>query len=367
MHDRKFISLFSGCGGLDLGFIQAGYKPIATIEIDDFARCSHESMLEHYGMSQCLTFKDVDEVDPKILRSTLRLNKKDLDVLCGGPPCQSFSMIGKRQSVMEPRGLLLYKMVEFAREFMPKIVLIEQVKGLLSAKGADGKKGGAYSFLLDGLSDCGYKVTSKVLRAADYGVAQFRDRLFVVGVRDNGQFEFPQKTHFPQDKIKELAFSNGFKEYLTIKDVMSGLPKPTLKGEPENFPNHIDITPEGDRKRIHGVPSGDYLARQLHLPNAQRGKLHPKKDTTKFRRLDWGKPALTIRGGECFYHPDEDRYLTPRECLRIHGYPDEFVLHGPVRGRSGQYKGLDQHRQVANSVPPPLAKALAEKILNYLD
>jgi len=130
--------------------------------------------------------------------------------------------------------------------------------------------------------------------------------------------------------------------------------------------NHVDITPGRDRIRIHGVPEGSHLAAQLHLPAEQQCKL-TKKDTTKFRGLSRDEPALTLRGGEIFYHPTEDRYLTPREYLRIHGYPDDYRLRGPIRGRSGTFRYLDQHRQVANSVPPPVAKCIAEAIARTLE
>lgn len=124
------------------------------------------------------------------------------------------------------------------------------------------------------------------------------------------------------------------------------------------YDSHIDITPAGDRRRIHGVPSGDCLVRQHHLPQSQRGRL-TSKDTTKFRRLAFDLPSITLRGGEIFFHPIEDRYLTPREYLRIQGFPDDYYLLGPIRGRSGQIRALDQHRQAANAVPPPVAYALA--------
>ncbi|MBU4429915.1 MAG: DNA cytosine methyltransferase, partial [Verrucomicrobia bacterium] len=91
-----------------------------------------------------------------------------------------------------------------------------------------------------------------------------------------------------------------------------------------------------------------------------------KKDTTKYRRLHRLEPSLTLRCGEIFFHPVEDRYLTPREYLRLHRYPDEYILCGPIRSRSGTVKNLDQHRLVANSVPPPLAQVVAAQIAKVL-
>lgn len=118
--------------------------------------------------------------------------------------------------------------------------------------------------------------------------------------------------------------------------------------------------------RIHGVPEGAHLAAQHHLPAEQRCNL-TKKDTTKFRRLSRNDLALTLRCGEIFFHPTEDRYLTPREYMRLHGYPDDYVLKGPIRGRSGRVRNLDQHRQIANSVPPPVAKTIGKEILRTIE
>ena len=128
------------------------------------------------------------------------------------------------------------------------------------------------------------------------------------------------------------------------------------------MPSHVDVTPPRDRERINGVPEGECLAKQLQLPADQRQRLDPKKDTTKFRRLAWNEPALTLRGGEVFYHPNDNRYLTPREYMRLHGFSDEHLLFGPIRARSGTVRDLDQHRQVANAVPPPLAEAVANAL-----
>lgn len=150
---------------------------------------------------------------------------------------------------------------------------------------------------------------------------------------------------------------------MTVGDVIDDLEAPILKTDDRAIPDnsHYDVTPKRDRERIHGVPEGKNLSSQLHLPIEQRGRL-TQKDTTKFLRLSRTKPSNTLRGGEIFYHPIYDRYLTPREYMRIHGFPDSYVLKGPIRGRTGTVKDLDQHRQVGNAVPPLLAKAVAIKI-----
>ena len=191
---------------------------------------------------------------------------------------------------------------------------------------------------------------------------QLRQRVFVVATKKPNGFYFPNPSH---NSPKEQSALFSAKPYTTVGEVIANLDAPfKLNGFiPEN--SHLDVTPKGDIARITGVPEGGHLAAQLHLPIEQRGKLG-KKDTTKFKRLSKLQPSNTLRCGEIFFHPTEDRYLTPREYMRIHGYPDDYILRGPIRGRSGSVRFLDQHRQVANSVPPPVAKVIAESILEVL-
>ena len=363
---KSTISLFSGIGGLDEGLHQAGFHPIFCSELDDHAFKALQHWCKKRKVSPLLE-RDINEVEPRSLKRKLNLKINELDLLAGGPPCQSFSLIGRRRAMDDDRGLLLLKMIEFAEVFRPKAVLIEQVKGLLSAKGSDGKSGSALASIVSDLEKIGYTVNYKVLRAADYGAPQLRDRVFIVGLLGDKKFSFPQPTHFETKKTfrQQDLFQNG-SPYITVKDAIGDLSAPTRKGEPELVPSHVDITPTRDIERITGVPEGECLARQFHLSPNQRQRLNPEKDTTKFRRMAWDKPALTLRGGEAFYHPTENRYLTPREYLRIHGFPDDHILFGPIRGRSGSVRDLDQHRQVANAVPPPLAKAVAAAIFNQL-
>ena len=364
---KTLISLFSGIGGLDEGLHRAGFAPIFCSEIDEHARNSLISWCERRNVAPFIN-SDINTIDSRSLLNELGLQQGELDLLAGGPPCQSFSLIGKRKSLEDDRGLLLYKMIDFANAFMPKSILIEQVKGLLSAKGSDGKKGSALKFIITELEKIGYTTSYRVLRAADYGVPQLRDRVFIVATQKDITFEFPTPTHFDPQKISGDVdlFSQEKIPYLSVKQAIEDLPPPVKKGEPEKIPNHLDITPPRDKERINGVPEGECLARQLHLPADQRQRLNPEKDTTKFRRLSWGLPALTLRGGEAFYHPTENRYLTPREYLRLHGFPDSHILSGPIRARSGTVKNLDQHRQVANAVPPPLAEAMGIAIFNAI-
>ncbi|WP_189358552.1 DNA cytosine methyltransferase [Undibacterium squillarum] len=363
---KTAISLFSGIGGLDEGLHQAGFAPLFCSELDDNAFKTLRHWSERRGVSP-LFGRDINDIDPAALKRKLGLKASELDLLAGGPPCQSFSLIGSRRAMNDDRGLLLLKMVDFARIFKPKAVLIEQVKGLLSAKGADGKAGSAIQSIISDLEEIGYAVNYKVLRAADYGVPQLRDRVFIIGLLGGKKFSFPEPTHFDwEKKPHQKGLFTSSNRYLTVKDAIGDLPPPVKKGALEIIPSHLDITPARDIERITGVPEGECLARQLHLPEDQRQRLNPEKDTTKFRRMSWDKPALTLRGGEAFYHPTDNRYLTPREYLRIHGFPDDHIIFGPIRGRSGSVKDLDQHRLVANAVPPPLAKAVAEEILNQL-
>lgn len=351
------LSLFSGCGGLDVGLHQAGFTPVGCCEKDANAMATLQYWLQRNSIG-CSTWSDVTAEPPSATRRRLGIRRGELDLLAGGPPCQSFSLMGKRGSLEDARGQLLFEMVNFAKEFEPKAVLIEQVKGLLSAPGLRGDRGGVLKDLTLELEQLGYQVTYKVLNAANYGVPQIRKRLFIIAMA-NTRFQFPNLTHchtVSNPSISPLL------PYLTVQDAIADLPAPTRKDERELVPNHVDVTPDRDHERISQVPEGDYLARQLHLPVELRQRLNPKKDTTKFRRLAWKEPSLTLRCGEVFYHPTESRYLTPRESARLHGFDDDHILIGPIRGRTGSVKSLDQHRLVANAVPPTLARVLGAAI-----
>ncbi len=356
------VSLFSGAGGMDIGIIQAGFDVLACVEIDPYCCETLHAAVSREKRRTCIIEDDIRKINPVDLMQNWCIEPGELDLLCGGPPCQAFSQIGKRQCLEDERGMLLFEMTRFAEVFRPKSILIEQVKGLLNAPDRSGKIGGVFELLLERLQAFGYVPKWKVILAADYGVPQMRERVFIVSTLKSYEFEFPPPTHCSSKQALPLF---PLPPYLTVGEALEGLGEPKLKGEPTHD-SHVDVTPDGDRRRIHGVPEGSHLAKELHLPENQRCKL-TRKDTTKFRRLSREEPALTLRCGEIFFHPTEDRYLTPREYMRLHGYPDEYLLKGPIRGRSGRVRHLDQHRQVANSVPPSLTYKLASSIKRSLE
>lgn len=357
----KALSLFSGAGGMDIGVSQAGFEVLGSLELDSHCCDTLRENIKLEKRSTKVFPGDIRKVDPFQLMSTLGLKSGQLDLIFGGPPCQPFSQIGKQGSLQDDRGPLLFELLRFAEVFSPKAILIEQVKGLLTAEDDKGHKGGVFRMLLARLEKLGYVPKWQIINAADYGVPQLRKRVFIVATRAPNGFCFPDPTHAEiEDATASFLFPA--KPHLTVGEAIRGLGRPSKNGNGKSrVDSHVDVTPPREADRIRGVPEGGYLGGQRHLPEAQVLNLK-KKDSTKFRRMSRTKPANTLRCGEIFFHPTLDRYLTPREYMRIHGYPDSYVLKGPIRRRTGTVRNLDQHRQVSNSVPPPVAKALAEEI-----
>jgi DNA (cytosine-5)-methyltransferase 1 len=351
----KALSIFSGCGGLDIGVENAGFENVASIEFDPNAAKTLENWRDLNGKNTQIFKEDIKNIDPK------KFKGEKIALLHGGPPCQAFSLIGQRKSLDDPRGQLLFEVIRFAEALKPKALLIENVKGLLSAPDSKGRVGGAFELFIKELSKLNYIPKWAIINAADYGVPQKRERLFIVATYGKNGFSFPVPTH--SDEPEELSLFP-LKSHEAIWKYISNLPKPVKKGENEKFPNHIDVTPARDKERISYVSEGGHLANSDAPPDIKLNLT--KKDTTKYRRLSKVEPSLTLRGGEIFYHPTQDRYLTPREYMRIHTFPDNLILSGPVRSRSGSVKDLDQHRQVANAVPPKLAEIIAKQILQVI-
>lgn len=338
------VSLFSGAGGMDIGVDQAGFKTVCAIDFDP--HCTNT--LRRNARKKTVWNVDVGLLDGERLRETLGMDKGDLGLLHGGPPCQPFSQIGKRGGLSDPRGMLIFDMIRITKAFRPKAVMIEQVPYFLRATMPDGRP--VLQVLEREFRALGYRMHARFLNALSYGLPQRRERVFLVCLpTGHGTFDYP--------------LGNGVTR--TVGDALNDMPDPVPPDEKPVLPNHIDITPARDRERISYVPEGLWLSKCRDAPPDIIRKL-TRKDTTKFRRLDRSSVAPTLRCGEAPYHPTEDRYITPREAARLQGFPDTHVFTGPIRGRTGSVRDLDQHRQVANAVPPPMAKAVAGRIAEAL-
>ena len=341
----KAMSLFAGAGGLDLGIDRGGFETALAMEID--LHCV--ATLRHNAPRKTVWNMDVRAVDIRRLSECLGIETGSLPLLCGGPPCQPFSQIGKHQGINAPDGQLIFEMVRFAEGLRPHAVLIEQVPRFLRTPFSPLVS--MQDMLAERFAEIGYDMYVEVLDASHFGVAQKRRRAVIVCVPRGQRYAFP------------LSVPSALP---TVGDAIGDLPPAADPNTISAVPNHIDITPARDRERISYVPEGAWLSRaDVAAPAEIVQRLKPK-DTTKYRRLHREMPSLTLRCGEIPYHPTENRYLTPRETARIQGFTDRYVFEGPIRRRTGTVRNLDQHRQIANAVPPPLATAVAKSIKSAL-
>ena len=283
------LSLFSGAGGFDLGIKEAGFNVLAAIEMDPFCCETLKYNIKNRGEKTKVYCDDIQNIRASQLCRDLKLAPGDLDLLFGGPPCQSFSAIGKQRGVEDPRGQLIFQMIRFARAFKPKYVLMEQVVGFANFAPPDGEQGEVKNLLINCFEKLGYRVNTAILNAANYGVPQKRKRFFLVAHRKSLKFQFPNPTHL--DTL-DMLINN---RYVTVGDVLVGLGAALPKGS-KNKNSHIDVTPLRDRERIEYVEEGGNLANS-NAPDKIKGRL-TKKDTTKFLRLNRDGLSNTLRCGE---------------------------------------------------------------------
>ena len=342
---HKALSLFSGAGGLDIGVDRGGFKTCCAVDLDP--NCV--ATLHKNARSKTVWHVDVRVLSVRRLADCLDMPPGTLSLLCGGPPCQPFSQIGKQRGIDDPDGHLVFEMVRFAAGLRPHAIVIEQVPRFLNSPFSPSAT--MHDVLAERFVAIGYDMHVNILDASNFGVAQKRRRAIIVCVPRGQRYVFP---------LASLSAAT------TVGDAIGDLPPATLPGVVPSVPNHIDITPDRDRERIACVPEGAWLSKPDVFAPAEVLQRLTRKDTTKYRRLHRDQPSLTLRCGEVPYHPTENRYLTPRETARIQGFPDRHVFEGPIRRRTGTVRDLDQHRQVANAVPPPLAAAIAESIRDAL-
>ena len=361
MSKNKVVSLFSGGGGLDLGFKQAGYDIIWAIDNEKNAVETYKKNIGNH-----IILGDINKID---------LNEiPNGDIVIGGPPCQSFSLVGKR-NVEDARGQLVWRYLKIINKIKPKAFVFENVTGILSAKNSAGEK--ILDLLKNEFRKIGYVINTKVLNAADYGVPQRRKRVIIVGLM-NDSFEFPSPTHNEDG-------TNGLKKYVSVEDALEDLPniidgKIEYKYKPKNdyqklvrnnnkvVTDHImPQMSELDKIIVNSVkPGGNYMDIPSNI-NSQRIRRLQKSGghTTCYGRLDPKLPSYTINtyfnrpNVGCNIHYKENRLITVREALRLQSFPDDYVLVSS----SKQGKNLI----VGNAVPPLLANIIAEQLKKYVE
>lgn len=318
MSKPKVVSLFSGCGGMDLGFKHAGYE---LIWANDFEKAACDTYAINLG--EHIVHGDITELDLKQI--------PDCDVMIGGFPCQDFSMIWKRGGLETDRGNLYKYFVKAVKLKKPRIFVAENVKGLLTAN-----QGAAVKTITEDFARIGYKVSVDLYNFADYGVPQIRQRIFIVGVRNDVDWEFtkPEPTH-----IKE--------NYVSAGKALVGVKKVKLNNEHQNIA-------EKTKKMLNMIPEGgNFSDIPKNHPLYVKGMI-----SHVYRRLHRGKPSTTIiaggGGGTWGYHFEEPRPLTNRERARLFCYPDDFAFVGSI---------TEVRKQIGNSVPPLAARILAEALL----
>ena len=302
---------------MDLGFKQAGYE---LVWANDFEKAACETYSRNLGKH--IVHGDITELDLRQI--------PDCDIMIGGFPCQDFSMIWKRGGLETDRGNLYKYFVKAVQLKKPKIFVAENVKGLLTAN-----KGAAVKTITEDFARIGYNVSVDLYNFADYGVPQIRQRIFIVGVRNDLNWEFckPLQTH-----EKEKYISSG--------KALIGVKKVKLNNEHQNIADKtkqmLNLIPEG----------GNFSDIPKNHPLYVKGMI-----SHVYRRLDRKKPSTTIiaggGGGTWGYHFEDPRPLTNRERARLFCYPDEFEFIGSI---------TEVRKQIGNSVPPLAAKILAESI-----
>ena len=395
----NFVDLFSGCGGFSEGFYQEGFKSLLHVDFEPPTCETVKERLRHYKYSS-------KEIEKRVICGDLTsdtvhseidnvINGEIFDVLVGGPPCQSFSSVGRAQDRNsmrnDPRNYLFKSYLEILEKYMPKVFVFENVSGLLSAK-----PGGNFIFpeIINSMSEH-YKICDDkeiiLLNSVHYGVPQIRKRVILIGVRKDLDFDPKDiykaitKTHFsPEMELK--GETNGLKKYLTVKDAIFDLPsllpgegqdeighKPKLKGylktlRPNGFNklyNHVARNHnEFDRERYKYLSKNNWQLKDLAEIRPDLIHHDPKHFGNRYTVQTFYKPGKTVvahlyKDGNLFIHPDhkQERTFTVREAARVQSFPDNFKFMG---SRTSQYK------QVGNAVPPLMAKQIAKAIKQFI-
>ncbi len=352
----RFASLFSGAMGLDLGVEAAGGDLVFANEIDPGAVAT----IRHNRPDISVFDGSVADVNLALFQSSTGIKKGELDLLCGGPPCQSFSVYGNRSGALDPRGQLVFEFVRLVGELMPRCFIMENVRGLHSmplvpkahADKVEGfepwmaAKGSLMQVLVRDLRSFGYQVDIFLVNSVNYGAPQIRERMLFVGNRLGVPNTVLAPTHSnrPQDRLKPFR---------TLRDVIGESFNDSVR-ELMNFsPRKL--------KYLEMVPSGgNWRSLPVDIQKESMGKSWYLKGgrSATWRRLSWDFPSPTVvtmpnHASTSMCHPDELRALTVGECAAIQEFPCDWEFLGTT---------AQKYRQIGNAVPVRLGKVAGEAI-----
>ncbi len=354
------ISLFSGAGGLDIGLEQAGFDTVAATDFDeDCVRtlcANQQKRVPVDGRPGCFHLDGTKVVQADVAG----LSGSDLvpedagddwvpDLLVGGPPCQPFSSSGKQRSVLEGRGRLFEHFVRLARELRPRAILLENVRGLVTARGCTGQPGEVLTEVKEAFEAAGYATSFRLLNAADYGTPQRRVRLFMLATRDAPLPLFPEPTH--SRNPTNTLFGKTI-PWVTLRKLLATLPEPGAEDvvrPSERLEPLLRDLPCGSGLKSNGRseptrPGGHWGYRQGTFVTDQS---LPARTVTAASTQDW----LRLPDGSL-------RRLTVRECAALQGFPPEWELVG---GKSSQF------RLVGNAVPSVFGRVLGLAVAKALE
>ena len=405
MSNLKYVDLFAGCGGLSLGLEQAGFLPVYVNELNKDA-------MESYLMNRRIHFPHLEKYKSYDIKDALKddsifneLAKKDIDLVCGGPPCQGFSRIGIRRSYSVekkhlPSNHLFEDMAEFIRRVKPKVFIFENVEGLLKSKWtAGGSRGEIFNDILWTFRNKteGYDVRFKLIQAKDYGVPQRRPRVIVIGVRD-GLITAKSDS---DDAVEAGFLPEPTNNYPDLIDVLSDLVDESFEygGCTLSYPNPVQsdfqkylrrrpdgsIAKKGDALTDHEYSNHSEKVRRKFKAMIDNDGVIPEEFRTKkfAQRLlqkQWGDkgPSITVTSlPDDFVHFSQARSLSVREWARIQTFPDWYQFSGKrttggIRRAGNPRENIfdrevPKYTQIGNAVPVKLAEAIGKhlkKILN---
>lgn len=331
----SLIELFAGAGGLAIGLEKAGFKSVLLNELDKDACATLKANRPEWNVVQ----GDINAQD-------FTPYEHQVDVISGGFPCQAFSYAGKKMGFEDARGTLFFEFARAIKEVQPKVFIAENVRGLLNHE-----NGRTLQAIKDVIAELGYTlVEPKVLKAIFYRVPQKRERLLLIGIRND-------LAHFA-----EFQWPSPYHKVLTLKDALKAgelFDTDVAPSQGQKYPQRkaeiLDMVPQGGYWRDLPEPiQKEYMMKSYYLGGGKTGMA---------RRLSWDEPSLTLtcapaqkQTERC--HPDETRPLTVREYARIQTFPDHWQFSGSL---SSQYK------QIGNAVPVNLAHAVGRSVIDLMN